>query len=80
MGYSSLRPIPPIEWPAPLALLLYGGFQGTATAYGAAAMAIRDLPAATTSLGLLTTPVVNGVAAIVLVLGGVAIGATGGRQ
>jgi drug/metabolite transporter (DMT)-like permease len=73
-------------------LLLYAGVVGTALAYWAMAMASRDLPAVTTSLGSLGTPVVSVVvaalwlgeaptlplvAAIVLILGGVAIGATG---
>jgi drug/metabolite transporter (DMT)-like permease len=87
-------PLPRIEWSAPLVLmLLYAGIPGTALAYWAVAMASRDLPAVTTSLGLLATPVVSVVvatlwlgepltlslaAAIVLILGGVAIGATGG--
>jgi drug/metabolite transporter (DMT)-like permease len=75
-----------------IALLLYLGIAGTAVAYWAAATASRHLAAVTTSLGLLATPVVSVltallwlgepltfalVAAIVLVLGGVAIGATG---
>jgi drug/metabolite transporter (DMT)-like permease len=64
---------------------------GTAVAYWAVATASRLLPAVTTSLALLATPVVSVitaafwlgepvslslVVAIVLVLGGVAIGAT----
>jgi len=86
-------PFPPVEWSPPLVLmLLYAGIPGTALAYWAVAMASRDLPAVTTSLGLLATPVVGVltatlwlgepltlplVTAIVLVLGGVALGATG---
>jgi drug/metabolite transporter (DMT)-like permease len=77
-----------------LALLLYAGIPGTAVAYWAAAAASRALPAVTTSLGLLATPVLSTVvatlwlgeavtlslvAAIVLILGGVAIGVTGER-
>jgi drug/metabolite transporter (DMT)-like permease len=73
-------------------LLLYLGIVGTAVAYWATATASRHLPAVTTSLGLLATPVVSVitatlwlgepltlslVVAIVLVLGGVAIGSTG---
>ena len=65
---------------------------GTAIAYWATATASRHLPAVTTSLGLLATPVVSVitatlwlgepltpslVVAIVLVLGGVAIGGSG---
>jgi drug/metabolite transporter (DMT)-like permease len=74
-----------------LALLLYAGIPGTAIAYWATAMASRALPAVTTALGLLATPVLSVVvatlwlgepvtlslvAAIVLILGGVALGTT----
>jgi drug/metabolite transporter (DMT)-like permease len=85
---------PAPEWDTRLvALLLYAGIPGTAVAYWATAMASRALPAVTTSLGLLATPVVSVVvatlwlgepitlsllAAIVLILGGVALGTTGG--
>ena len=84
--------VPRVAWSGRLvALLLYAGVPGTAIAYWAAAMASRALPAVTTSLGLLATPVVSVVlatlwlgepltlsllAAIVLILGGVALGAT----
>ena len=77
---------------APLAaMLLYAGVPGTALAYWAVAMASRYLPAITTSLGLLATPVVSILVAAVwlrelptadvlaamgLILGGIAIGAT----
>jgi drug/metabolite transporter (DMT)-like permease len=83
---------PAPEWtPRLWALLLYAGIPGTAVAYWATAMASRALPAVTTSLGLLATPVLSVVvatlwlgepvtlslaAAIVLILGGVALGAT----
>jgi len=86
---------PRVDWsPTFVALLLYLGIPGTAVAYWAVAMASRHLPAVTTSLGLLATPVVSVitatlwlgepltatlVVAITLVLGGVAIGVTGGR-
>lgn len=92
----ALTPIPRVQWSAPLALLLlYAGIPGTALAYWAAAMASRNLPAITTSLGLLATPVVSVLtatlwlreplslsllAAMILVLGGVAIGATGDHR
>jgi drug/metabolite transporter (DMT)-like permease len=82
--------IPDVEWNATLVLLLlYSGVPGTALAYWAIAMASRNLPAVTTSLGLLATPVVSVViatfwlgetlspslvVAIVLILGGVTIG------
>lgn len=84
---------PATEWTGRLAaLLLYAGIPGTAVAYWAAAVASRNLPAVTTALGLLTTPLVSVAAAtlwlgepltlslvvaIVLILGGVAIGTTG---
>ena len=82
---------PAIEMTLPLAaMLFYAGVPGTALAYWASATAGRALPAVTTSLGLLATPVVSVaaaalwlgegltlslLAAIVLILGGVAIGA-----
>ena len=85
-------PPSPGDWSAQfLVLLLYLGVVGTAVAYWATATASRHLPAVTTSLGLLATPVVSVVTAtlwlaepltlslvlaIVLVLGGVAIGGT----
>ena len=88
-------PLPSVDWdPRFVALLLYLGIPGTAVAYWAVAMASRHLPAVTTSLGLLATPVVSVitaawwlgepvtlplVVAIVLVLGGVALGVTGPR-
>jgi drug/metabolite transporter (DMT)-like permease len=83
---------PVVDWtPSFVALLLYLGIVGTAVAYWAVATASRLLPAVTTSLALLATPVVSVitatlwlgeplslslVVAIALVLGGVAIGAT----
>jgi drug/metabolite transporter (DMT)-like permease len=88
--------VPDAEWNVRLvALLLYAGVPGTALAYWATAVASRNLPAVTTSLGLLATPVVSVVvatvwlgeapsltllAAIVLILGGVAIGITGDQS
>jgi drug/metabolite transporter (DMT)-like permease len=86
-------PPAPADWtPSFIGLLLYLGIVGTAVAYWATATASRNLPAVTTSLGLLATPVVSVITAtlwlgepltltlviaIVLVLGGVAIGSTG---
>ena len=83
----------PADWTASfVVLLLYLGMVGTAVAYWATATASRHLPAVSTSLGLLATPVVSVITAtlwlgepltlslviaIVLVLGGVAIGSTG---
>ncbi len=85
--------VPDVAWNASLGLmLLCAGIPGTALAYWAITTASRSLPAVTTSLGLLLTPVVSVVtaalwlgetptpslvAAIVLILGGVAIGTTG---
>lgn len=87
---------PAVAWDARLAaLMLYSAVPGTALAYWASAMASRNLPAVTTSLGLLATPVVSMVIAtvwlgeaitaslviaVLLVLGGVAIGSTGGAE
>jgi drug/metabolite transporter (DMT)-like permease len=84
---------PAFAWSPPVvAMLLYLGIPGTALAYWAIAMASRSLPAVTTSLGLLATPVVSILVAtlwlgerpstsllvaIVLILGGVALGAIG---
>lgn len=83
---------PAFKLDAPLAgMLLYAGIPGTALAYWAVAMASRHLPAITTSLGLLATPVVSIIVAAVwlqelptadvlaamgLILSGIAIGAT----
>jgi drug/metabolite transporter (DMT)-like permease len=89
----ALSDAPPTVWSGRLVgLLLFAGVPGTAVAYWATAMASQTLPAATTSLGLLATPVVSVVvatlwlgepltlpllAAIVLILAGVALGTTG---
>ena len=89
----ALAGAPAFALDAPLAaMLLYAGVPGTALAYWAVAMASRHLPAITTSLGLLATPVVSIVVAAVwlqelptadvlgamgLILSGIAIGATG---
>ncbi len=86
-------PPPAAEWSGRVFwLLLYAGIPGTAIAYWATAAASRALPAVTTSLGLLATPMLSTViatfwlgepvtssliAAIVLILGGVALGTTG---
>lgn len=82
--------LPALQWDARLvALLLYSAILGSAVAYWAMAMAGRLLPAVTTSLGLLGTPLVSIVVATlwlresvtpslvvagVLILGGVALG------
>jgi len=83
---------PAFPWSVPVgAMLLYAGLPGTALAYWAIAMAGRGLPAVTTSLGLLATPVISIVVAtlwlgerpsaslllaVALILGGVALGAS----
>jgi drug/metabolite transporter (DMT)-like permease len=88
--------LPAAEWTGRLGvLLLYASIPGTAVAYWANAVASRNLPAVTTALGLLLTPLVSVavatlwlgepltlsvVAAIVLILGGVAIGTTGSHE
>jgi drug/metabolite transporter (DMT)-like permease len=80
-----------VAWDVRLALLmLYSAIPGTALAYWAVAMAGRLLPAVTISLGLLATPVVSIVVAtlwlgeapsvslavaVILILGGVMLGA-----
>jgi drug/metabolite transporter (DMT)-like permease len=84
--------VPQWAWtPALVGLVLYGGLPGTGLPYWSVAMATRRLPAFTVSLGLLATPVISViistlwlrepltaslVVAIVLILGGIAIGAT----
>jgi drug/metabolite transporter (DMT)-like permease len=61
--------VPSIAWhPRLLLLLLYGGVFGTALAYWAMSMINRSLPALTTSLGILATPLV-GIASAALLLG-----------
>lgn len=86
-------PPPDVAWtPQLVALLGYSSVVGTALAYWAMAMAGKALPAMTTALGLLATPVVSIVVAtlwlgepvtlslvvaVVLVLGGIALGIAG---
>jgi drug/metabolite transporter (DMT)-like permease len=81
-----------VEWSARLVwLMLYSGIPGNVVAYWAVASAGRRLPASTVSLGLLATPIVgivvaaiwlgepgmaSMVIAVLLVLGGVALGVT----
>jgi drug/metabolite transporter (DMT)-like permease len=61
--------IPRPEWtPRLLLLLLYAGVVGHALAYWAMSMVNRSLPAITTSLGVLATPLV-GLASAALILG-----------
>ena len=91
----AVSPPPAAEWSGRVFWpLLYAGIPGTAIAYWATAAASRALPAVTTSLALLATPVLSTiiatlwlgepvtlslVMAIVLILGGVALGTTGER-
>lgn len=57
---------PRIRWSWQVAgLFLYGGVIGVALAYWAMAMVNRSLPAVTTSLGILATPVVGVLSAVV---------------
>lgn len=61
--------VPSIAWhPELVLLLLYGGLVGTALAYWAMSVINRSLPALTTSLGILATPLV-GIASAALWLG-----------
>jgi drug/metabolite transporter (DMT)-like permease len=82
--------VPHIVWSRPVTMaFLYSGFLGTALAYWAMAVVNRSLPATTTSLGILATPVVGVICstlalgeridasliiAMVLILVGIAIG------
>ena len=82
--------VPQIVWsPRLVASFLYGGIFGTALAYWAMAMVNRSLPATTTSLGILATPVVGVICsalalgeaidasliiAMVMILSGIALG------
>lgn len=88
--------VPQIRWNTRLAILfLYGGVVGVALAYWAVAMINRSLPAVTTSLGILATPVVGIasstfvlgepfslvlLAALAMIIGGIALGTVGGRN
>jgi drug/metabolite transporter (DMT)-like permease len=85
-----LGKMPEVHWTSSLVLLLlYSGIPGSAIAFWAAAVASRNLPAITTSLGLLGAPVVGIIAsgltlgeapsvwlitAMSLIVGGIAIG------
>ena len=87
---------PQIAWSMKLVLLLgYGSVFGVALAYWAMAMVNRSLPAVTTALGVLATPVVGVVssmvvldepfslallAALTMIVGGSALGTVGGRK
>ena len=90
LSYALEGPLHVTWTPRLSALLLYGGLLGTVLPYWALPMAGRRLPAVTVALGLLATPVVSTIVAtlwlrepvtwtlataIVLILGGVALGA-----
>src|SRR6185295_17085720 len=63
----SIEGPPVVSWNGhSLALLLFAGIPGTALAYWAAAVSSSELPASTTSLGLLGTPAVSVVVALLL--------------
>jgi drug/metabolite transporter (DMT)-like permease len=86
----AINGVPQLVWDAPLSgAFLYAGICGTALAHWAMVMVNRSLPAVTTSLGLLATPVmgvatsaiwlgepigVSLIAAMVMILAGIAIG------
>ncbi|MET3181900.1 UNVERIFIED_ORG: drug/metabolite transporter (DMT)-like permease [Variovorax guangxiensis] len=92
----ALEGVPRIEWsPALVSQLLYGGVFGIALASWAMTTINRALPATTTSLGLLGVPVIGIVCsavslgecigtalvgALVLILGGIALGMVRGRD
>jgi drug/metabolite transporter (DMT)-like permease len=87
---------PRIDWDAQLvSLFLYSGIFGIALAYWAMAMVNRSLPATTTSLGILATPVVGVVCsavvlgetidvslvvAMMMILSGIALGTVAGTR
>lgn len=91
----SIDGAPRIPWsPVLTAAFLYSGIFGTALAYWAMAMVNRSLPATTTSLGILATPVVGMasstitlgepldlpvIVAMALIVSGIAIGIVSGR-
>ena len=91
----SIDGAPRIPWSPPLAgAFLYAGIFGTALAYWAMAVVNRSLPATTTSLGILATPVVGImssalvlgepldlplIVATAMIVGGIAIGIISGR-
>jgi drug/metabolite transporter (DMT)-like permease len=81
---------PAVAWtPTLIGLVLYSALPGTALAFWAAAVASQNLPAVTTSLGLLAAPVIGIIAstvtlgevptltlliAVAMIIGGIAIG------
>ncbi len=89
---ASFTPWPSVVWTPELSLLvLYAGVPGTAIAYWATAVASRGLPSITVSIGLLGAPLISIttatlwlgeplslalMAALALISGGIAVGAT----
>jgi drug/metabolite transporter (DMT)-like permease len=87
---------PAVDWtPSLIGLLLYSALPGTALAFWAAAVASQNLPAVTTSLGLLAAPVIGIIAsavtlgeaptltlllAVAMIIGGIAIGTPSAPQ
>ena len=90
------EPVPDIAWsPSLIGLFLFASVFGVVVAYWAMAMVNRSLPAVTTSLGILATPVVGTLCstialgeaidiallvAMALILGGIAVGTIDGGQ
>jgi drug/metabolite transporter (DMT)-like permease len=93
---AACTPWPAVAWSTDLTLLvLYAAIPGTAIAYWATAVASRGLPSITMSIGLLAAPLISIVtatlalgepvslaliAALGLIIGGIAIGATDARR
>jgi drug/metabolite transporter (DMT)-like permease len=97
LAATAVEGAPAVIWtPQSIALLLFAGIPGTALAYWAAAVSSSQLPASTTSLGLLGAPAVSVVVAMLmlgeqpsaplllalaLLIGGIGIGLSGrGRR
>ena len=96
LAAASIEGAPRVTWTQEsVLLLLFAGIPGTALAYWAAAVSSSELPASTTSLGLLATPAVSVVVALfllgeaptfalllalALLIGGIAIGAAGSAR
>jgi drug/metabolite transporter (DMT)-like permease len=96
LAAASIEGVPRVTWTREsVLLLLFAGIPGTALAYWAAAVSSSELPASTTSLGLLATPAVSVVVALILLgeaptfalllalallIGGIAIGAAGSAR